>query len=190
VFTGRGAMRGLAGHLRTPRHPTVMTSTSLRARLAVYPVRGQAFSSSSAASTAAFYDAVGWARAGVSLQAVAGIGLTATVLWQAGRQAELERKLAHLEEALGEPGTPQRQAYTEAAEAAGGAGGTLHEYSTLQRVAVAMMGPGAKFGDLCCAIAAFPLACATVAAGSTRAAAYMRKRAGAAAKQALKAPEV
>lgn len=109
-----------------------------------------------------------WWRAGVSIQALGGVTLGATVIWQAGQQAALERKLATLEQALMKEQPQVHSAYTAASKEP-----KLHEHSTLQRASEKMLGQGHKFGDLIGVMALFPLACAAVGAMSTRANAYM-----------------
>ena len=109
-----------------------------------------------------------WWRAGASLQALGGVTLGATVLWQAGQQAALERKLQTLERALATEQPQLHSTYTAASKDP-----TLHKHSVLQRASEAMLGQGHKFGDLLAVMVLFPLACAAVGAMSTRANAYM-----------------
>ena len=87
--------------------------------------------------------------------------LSATVIYQAGRQSALERKIAQLEIALGKE---EQVVYAAALQQATG-----HKYSVTQRVAEGMLGPGAKFGDLLVIGLAFPCVCVCVGAISTRA---------------------
>lgn len=120
-----------------------------------------------------------WWRAGASLQALGGVTLGATVLWQAGQQAALERKLQTLERALATEQPQLHSTYTAASKDP-----TLHKHSVLQRASETMLGQGHKFGDLLAVMVLFPLACAAVGAMSTRANAYMiAKRSADAAKR-------
>jgi hypothetical protein len=121
--------------------------------------------SSSASAGLPFRD---WWRAGVSLQVLGGVTLGATVLWQAGQQAALERKLALLERALAAEQPQLHSTYTATSQEP-----TLHKHSALQRIGEKMLGQGHKFGDLIAVLALFPLACAAVGAMSTRANSYM-----------------
>ena len=101
------------------------------------------------------------ARSLVSFQAVGAVVLSAAVIYQAGRQSALERKIAQLETALGKE---EQVVYAAALQQATG-----HKYSVTQRVAEGMLGPGAKFGDLLVIGFAFPCVCVCVGAISTRA---------------------
>ena len=123
------------------------------------------YASSSAAPGLPFRE---WWRAGVSLQALGGVTLGATVVWQAGQQAALERKLEQLERSLAVEQPKLHAAYAVAAKEA-----TVHNHSMLQRVGETMMGEGHKFGDLVCVLMLFPLACVAVGAASTRASTFM-----------------
>ena len=141
------------------------TPTGAVAHAAARGVVPRRYASSSATPGVPFRE---WWRAGVSLQALGGVTLGAMVVWQAGQQAALERKLEQLERSLAVEQPKLHAAYAAAATEA-----TVHQHSVFQRIGETMMGEGHKFGDLVCVLTLFPLACVAVGAASTRASTIM-----------------
>ena len=150
------------------------------ARRVALPGR-QARHASSSAEGAPGLPLRAWARAGASLQLCAGVVLGGTVLYQAGQQAALERKLHQLESSLKTNQPDLHSTYEEAASKP-----TVHEHSALQRWAQAMLGKDRKFGDLLFVAAMFPLACAVVGAASTRTSRHLAAKQAQAAQVVVK----